>query len=416
MEGRKFDVIVIGAGAVGLACAYFLSRAGRNVCVIDANTPGSGASSGNAGLITPSHALPLCRPGAIQHVIKSMVNRDAPLLLRPKALPGMLGWLSQFARNATAKRSQQILSARLPMLRSSRQLTEMLIKQERLSVEWAPTGVMSVVRTAAGFERLSDFVAQANEVGLDAELLEGDALHRREPALRSDVLGGALFKGDAQLQPSQLVNELARLCRERDVVIETGRHVESLNVEQSKVHSAYTNPGLHFADQYVLAAGAWSRGLAKPLGLKLPIQPGKGYSITTKSPEPCPIRALILEERSIAVTPWSDTFRLAGTMEFAGFDDRLDKGRLAALIDGANEYLHEPLGRGEQTEWFGYRPMTPDDMPLIGPVKGVANLTLACGHNMLGMSMAMSSGRLAAELITGAKPHIDPVPFHPGRF
>ena len=409
-------MIVIGAGVVGLACAYFLARVGRSVCVIDSNAPGSGASNGNAGLITPSHALPVCRPGAVTEALKSLLNPSAPLVLKPKAIPGMLRWMLTFAKNTKPERTEEILAARLPLLQASRLLTEKLVKSEKLDVGWSPTGVMSVCKTQAGYERLGNFVERASALGLDVELLEGQALERREPALVSEVAGAALHRGDAQVQPAQFTTELARLCRERGVTFEIGRAVTTLNTEQGAVHSAYTSPGLHQADHYLLAAGVWSAQLLKPLGLRLPLQPGKGYSVTGKAPEPCPIRALILEERSIAVTPFSEKYRLAGTMEFSGLDDRMDPRRVGALVDGAAEYLREPIGKGQQQHWYGYRPMTPDDMPLIGSAPGISNLTLACGHNMLGMSMAMATGRLATELIAGAKPHIDPAPYAPDRY
>jgi D-amino-acid dehydrogenase len=165
-----------------------------------------------------------------------------------------------------------------------------------------------------------------------------------------------------------------------------------------------------------LACGAWSPQLVKSIGLNLPIQPGKGYSVTSQRPDPCPSYALILEERKLAVTPWESGYRIAGTMEFSGFDENKNKTRSDALIEGAELYLKDAIAPGEPTRWFGYRPMTPDDLPIIGPSPGHDNLTLATGHNMLGMSMSASTGRLVAEMICNKKPHLDPSPFSPERF
>lgn len=413
---KQYDVIVIGGGAVGLACAYFLNRAGRSVCILERGEPGSGASHGNAGLITPSHALPLCHRGALTVAAKSLFNKAAPLALRPSAIPGMAGWLLRFARNCNDGTTRRIMAARVPLLQSSRELTEKLVKLEDLHCEWAPTGVLGVCKTARGLEGLQRFAAAAAEHGIETELIEAAALLRREPALQDDLAGGVLFPGDGKLQPAEFVSELARVCRDKGVVIEPGRQVETLNIEHGKVHSAYTDPGVHRADQFVLASGVWSAPLAKQFGMSLPIQPGKGYSITARAPDLCPKRGLLLEERSIAVTPWANQYRLAGTMEFAGFDDRPNQARQGALIDGAAEYLREPIGRGEQEIWNGFRPMTPDDLPLIGAAPAIDGLTLACGHNMMGISMALGTGRLVAELITDSKTHIDQRPFDPARF
>ncbi len=416
MSKKVWDVVIIGGGAVGLSCAYFLARAGRDVCVLDGDKPGSGASAGNAGLITPSHALPLCRPGVLKDVAKSLFDKTAPLALRPGAALSMTGWFAQFARNCNDEASQRILRGRLPLLQSSRILTEKLIKAENIHCEWMPTGLLSVCQTDAGFERLTRTVEAAQAAGLSAELIAGDALKRREPALLDGLPGGALFEGDGKLMPEDFINGLIKACTDKGVTIVSDKKVVQLNVEKGKVHSAYTDPGVHEAKEFVLAAGAWSAPLAANFGLKLPIQPGKGYALTTQLPDPHPKRALLLEERSIAVTPYANSFRLAGTMEFAGFDPRRNRARRDALMVGATQYLTEPMGRGQPEEWAGFRPMTPDDTPLIGKTPGLDNLMMACGHNMLGMSMAVGTGRLVTELLAGSKTHVNPAPFNPARF
>ena len=170
------------------------------------------------------------------------------------------------------------------------------------------------------------------------------------------------------------------------------------------------------ADHFVIATGAWAPLLNRELGCRVPIQPGKGYSMTMPRPRLCPAHPLILEEHRVAVTPMRSGYRLGSTMEFAGYDTRLDRRRLELLRAGARHYLHEPYGEPVEEEWFGWRPMTYDSMPIIDRSPAMANVLIAAGHNMLGMSMAPATGKLVAELLSGTPPHVDPAPYSLTRF
>jgi D-amino-acid dehydrogenase len=170
------------------------------------------------------------------------------------------------------------------------------------------------------------------------------------------------------------------------------------------------------ADAFVLAAGAWTPLLNDHLGCRLPIQPGKGYSVTTARPAICPKLPLIFEEHRVAVTPMQSGYRLGSMMEFVGYDDSIPPKRIGYLKEAASLYLHEPAGEPVEETWFGWRPMTPDGLPVIGPSPAMNNVLIAAGHNMLGLSMAPGTGRLVAELLDGRPPHIDPAPYSPGRF
>jgi D-amino-acid dehydrogenase len=170
------------------------------------------------------------------------------------------------------------------------------------------------------------------------------------------------------------------------------------------------------ANDVVLAAGSWSPSLARDFGLRIPIQPGKGYSITYDRPASVPRRPLVLWERSVCVTAWDSGFRLGSTMEFSGYDASLNRRRLAALERGAAEYLREPVGPTRREQWFGWRPMTWDDLPLIGPVPDRRRAWVATGHGMLGVSMCMATAALLGDLMLGREPLVDPRPYRPGRF
>jgi D-amino-acid dehydrogenase len=177
-----------------------------------------------------------------------------------------------------------------------------------------------------------------------------------------------------------------------------------------------TQHGELHADDVILAAGSWSPLISKSLGFRIPIQPGKGYSLTMQRPEKCPIHPMVLKERSVAVTPWASGFRLGSTMEFVGYDTTLNPARLQALVDGASHFLHTPTAPGERQAWFGWRPMTTDTLPIIDRAPNYKRLWLATGHSMLGVSMSTGTGRLIAEMVLGKAPHIDAAPYRYGRF
>jgi D-amino-acid dehydrogenase len=182
------------------------------------------------------------------------------------------------------------------------------------------------------------------------------------------------------------------------------------------IQQVRTTQGPLAAETFVLAAGAWSLDWARRLDCRIPIQPGKGYSVTMPRPALCPQRPIIFEEHRVAVTPWTSGYRLGSTMEFAGFDSRINRRRLALLTDGAAQYLHEPVGQPVLEEWAGFRPMSCDELPLIGPTPRWPNVFLGTGHGMLGLSWSPATGRLIAELVTGETPHLDPAPYRVERF
>lgn len=230
------------------------------------------------------------------------------------------------------------------------------------------------------------------------------------------MAGGVFFPDDAHFRPDAYCSELARLVRQLGGIIEEGCEVLSLQAQGDSIEYVETSKGLRQAKQILVALASWSPALVKNVGIALPIQPGKGYSITYTLPAILPKTPLVLTERSVCVTTWNDGYRLGSTMEFSGFDDKLNAKRLAALERGAHEYLHEPFGEEVKERWYGWRPMTYDDLPIIGASPRHRNLFLATGHGMLGMSMSAITGQLIAELLTGRNPSIDITPFSPGRF
>jgi D-amino-acid dehydrogenase len=254
------------------------------------------------------------------------------------------------------------------------------------------------------------------EFGIRARRLSGQELTDFEPALVPGLPGAWLHETDAHLRPDRLMAEFKRVLLSRGVAIRQQSAAKSLVRENGRARAILTADGEIAADAFVLAAGALSPQWSRELGCRLPIQPGKGYSITMPRPARCPALPIIFEEHRVAVSPFRSGYRLGSTMEFAGYDSSLNPRRIELLKSAARMYLHEPLCEPVQETWFGWRPMTPDSLPIIGPSPALANVWIAAGHNMLGLSMAPATGRLVAQLVAGESPDIDPRPYSPARF
>jgi D-amino-acid dehydrogenase len=416
MSNHKHDVLILGGGVIGLSCALFLLKHGRSVCVLEKNTIGSATSHGNCGTITPSHALPLAAPGMIGKALKYMTQSDAPFYVKPSTDLALLEWLLRFSLRCNDKDLRQGALAKAALLNSSRALLQTTIEQHAMQCAFSASGVMYVFNSQQGLDEMLQELPLLRECSVSAEVLSTAALAQREPALKPQMVGGVFFPGDAHFRPDAYCAELARVVRALGGVIEEHCEVYALHCQAGKVLSVQTQQGDRPVSTVVMATAVWSAAMAKGIELNLPIQPGKGYSITYNKPEIMPKTPLVLSERSVCVTTWPDGYRLGSTMEFSGFDDSLNQKRLAALERGAQAYLHTPYGSEVREQWFGWRPMTYDDLPIIGPSPKHENLFLATGHGMLGMSMSAMTGQLIAELVTDQPPSIDLSVFSARRF
>jgi D-amino-acid dehydrogenase len=273
-----------------------------------------------------------------------------------------------------------------------------------------------VYRNPRVFDQDAVELAGLREFGIAAEPMAGAALESEEPAFLPGLAGAIHFPGDAHLRPDRYCAVLLRFSLAAGGVGEEGTEGIGLRNARGRVDGVDTAQGPRPARDVVAALGPWSAPWLEPLGLRLPIQPGKGYSITWTRPRRAPRVPVVLREHSVCVTAWDDGFRLGSTMEFSGYDASLNRLRLDALVRGASEYLHEPTGGELKQEWFGWRPMTYDDLPLIGAAPGAPGLWLATGHGMMGIGMSAATGRLLTELMTGAEPCLDPHPYRVGRF
>jgi D-amino-acid dehydrogenase len=417
MTSDSRRAVVIGGGVIGAACAYFLARSGWSVTVADRGGFGKGCSYGNCGLVSPSHVLPLAAPGAIRGALKAMLQPNSPFAIKPRFDPALWAWLLRFACNSTTRRMLEGGRAIQALLDSSRALYAELMANEPFECEWDTRGMLLVFLTKAALEHY-DHTAQLlrDRFHVNAVRYEGEALLALEPALKSGLAGAWHFPSDAQLRPDRLMASWRRILMAHGVEIRENCEVNGFAGEHGRARAAITSSGELPAGAFVVAAGALTPWLNRALGCRIPIQPGKGYSMTMPRPAKCPTIPLIFEQHRVGVTPMQSGYRLGSTMEFAGYDSTLNPRRLALLRDGARHYLQEPYTEPVEEEWCGWRPMTPDSVPIIDRSAAHANVLIAAGHNMLGVSMSPATGKLVAELVDRQKPHIDPAPYSCRRF
>jgi D-amino-acid dehydrogenase len=417
MSNSADRVVVVGGGVIGAACAYYLARSGRRVTLLDRAGFGSGCSHANCGYVCPSHVLPLAAPGALWSTLATLFRRNSPLKVRCGVLLRHWRWFLGFARRCNEEDMLTGGRAIHGLLASSRSLYDELIRDEGIACEWETKGLLFVFRSRAALDHYAETARlMRDQFGVSARPFDGDAVKELEPALKPGLAGGWLHEGDAHLRPDRLMSELRRVLTAKGV--EVREYCPMIGVVHSgtRVAGVRTAGGDILADHVVLAAGAWTPLLQREIGCRVPIQPGKGYSVTFAPSEGCPEHPVIFDEERVAVTPFQTGFRIGSTMEFAGYDATLNRDRLGLLTAAAERYLREPPSGPAVEEWWGWRPMTPDGVPLIGPSPVLPNLWVAAGHNMLGVSMAPATGKLVAELVTEVRPHLDPSPYALSRF
>lgn len=418
ISDKPSNIVVVGGGVVGAACAYYLREQGADVTVIDRGLFGAACSHANCGYISPSHILPLCKPGAISSSLKTLFQRNSPFSIKPRLNFALWSWLLRFASKCNHKDMLIAGHARQTLLDSSRSLYQGLFESNVLEdCEWQPLGLIFVHDSQHHFEAYSatDKLLR-EEFGLAAKPYAGSELTDLEPALKPGIAGGWLYECDAHVRPDKVMSAWKRRLEAEQVRIMENCEFRSLKTANGSVSAIETSQGTINVDQVIFATGSWSPLLADQLRATIPIQPGKGYSMTMPRPSICPKYPMIFEEHRVAITPMHSGYRIGSTMEFAGYDTSLNEARLSLLTNGAKHYLREPLCEPVQEKWYGWRPMSADGVPLIGQLPKFKNAWLAAGHSMLGLSMGAGTGKLIAELVTGTTPHIDPQPYRVDRF
>jgi D-amino-acid dehydrogenase len=413
-------VVIVGAGAVGLCCAFAVAGRGFHVTVLDASSGAAGSCShGNAGMIVPSHFTPLAAPGTLAPGLKWLCRRDAPLGVRWRWSADLFEWFFRFWRTATTGCPGQAAPLLRDLHMASRQLFSRWNAAWNRPMHWSPHGLLMLCRTPRAFEEEIQLARRCTALGLDAEVLDPAALARIEPRVHPEVKGAVLHRHDAHLDPGKFMAALEEECIARGVDILHQTRAAGFVIEQSRISRVKTSSGEMHADEVVLAAGSATPPLARALGLHLPMLPGRGYSLTAPQPGPPLRHCALLAEARVAVTPLDGALRIAGGLELGAREqDPVCKPRLDAIRCAPTRYYtgFEPAQFAAHRPWTGLRPCPPDGLPYIGRSRAGENLCVASGHAMMGLSLAPITGEIVARLLAAEVPGFDIRLLSPDRF
>lgn len=392
-------IVVVGAGVVGLACAYELLRDGHDVTVLDRGPVGAAASHGNAAKVAVAECGPVPAPGMVVQGLKWMLRSDSPFYVKPSLEPGFVRFMVRMARHCTEDAFRAGLELHLRLASTANDLLDEW-QAAGLEFEMHRRGVLLAYESAEHFQHRLRYQEAFSAHGSDAEVLDADGVHRVEPALSDRIRHGLYFTADRQIEPDSLTSALAEHVHKLGGQVVEHTEVRSFDRGASGVAAVVTARERWPCDGVVLAAGVWSGPLSERLGAPLPIRPGKGYSVDY-TPAPITLRtSLTLEDAHVAVTPLDGMLRLAGTMEFSGLDERVNTTRVDAIKRAASQGFRDwNPAAPYRPAWAGMRPMTPDGRPIVGALH--EDVWVASGHGMLGLTLAPSTARTIRQLVRG---------------
>lgn len=412
-------VHIVGGGIIGLASALYLRREGLEVTVIERGQLDDNCSFGNAGLVAPSHFVPLASPGVISKGLRWMLSSKSPFYIHPRLDFELIRWLWLFFRSSRSPRVEEAM----PLLRDfnmmSKELYAELAALPGMDFGFEAHGLLMLYNTPKGEAGELALAETARRLGLEVEVWDRDRTAAAAGPLGEAVRGAVYYADDAHLYPSRLMPQLRRHLEQQGVHFLLGREVRGFERSGDRVRRLTTAAGETIeVEEVVVAAGAWTGRLLRPLGVRLPMQGAKGYSVTLTRPPQRPSLPLILTEAKVAITPMGDDLRIGGTLELAGFDDRINGPRVEGVMESIRPYLPElPLPElGKDEVWRGFRPCTPDGLPYLGRLEAASNVTVAAGHAMVGLSLGAATGKLVSEIVTGQRPSLPLDMFRPERF
>ncbi|MFD2936251.1 NAD(P)/FAD-dependent oxidoreductase [Spirosoma flavum] len=409
---------IVGGGIIGLCSAYYLHKAGHRVTLFDQNSIADGCSFGNAGMIVPSHIIPLAQPGMMAKGMRWMLKSTSPFYVKPRLNAELARWGWLFYRHSTPEHVERSIPVLRDISLLSKILYQDLAANGDLEFEWQERGLLMLYKTASAEHEMADEAAVANRAGVEARVLNSQQVQDMEPNTRVDVRGAVYYPGDAHLNPGELIRSFVAYLRREGVTILENHAVTGFEKTGSRVNSVQTAQGIYPVDELVVAGGAWSPSLARLLDLSLSMQGGKGYSFMLRNvANNVRIPAIMLEARATA-TPMDNGLRFAGTLEVAGTDMTVNMNRVRGIVQSINQYYPDvPVEMPEiDTVWRGLRPCSPDGLPYIGRTERYENVVLATGHGMMGLSLGPATGKLVSEVINGGADSMDILAFNPDRF
>lgn len=409
-------VIVVGGGVSGLCAAYCLHEAGATVTVLETRRVGSGASSGNAGWVTPAQAGPLPEPGLLSYGVRSLVDPASALYFEPRHLIQMLPWLFRFAR-----RCNEIdhLAGRVALAALGRRSFEALERMaaDGVAVQLHRAPLLVAAESAEDAQTFLSRLAPLSRFGfqIPTRLLDGEELRALEPVLTGAVRAGFVFEQHGIVEPMVMLTALRDRLLELGVVISEGTEVRDIDVDGSRLVALRTSTGMYRCESAVLAPGAWLASLARLFGTRLPVEAGKGYSFEV-TPRRMPQHALLLLDPHVGCSPLGDRLRIAGTMEFSGLSVRIDRRRIRSIIDGAGRLIEGWTSLDEASLWCGLRPLAPDGLPIIDRHPRLENVFFAGAYSMLGMTLAAPAAESLASFVLSGRRPAELEPFRATRF
>ncbi len=409
--------MIIGGGIVGLSSAYFLSKEGHQVTVIDKGDITSGASFVNAGYITPSHIIPLASPGMIAKGIRMMFNSASPFYMKPRLDADFLKWSWYFHKSSTPEKVEKAIPVIKEINLISRELFADIKNSGDLGdFQLERKGLLMLYKTEASYLHEKQVAERVHFEGLEVSELNKSELQKLEPNVNIDAEGAIHYECDGHTTPTEIMPKLLNYLKTQGVVIKTNEEVLDIKTASGEIKKIITDKNIYQPDEVVLAAGSWSGELSKKLNLKLSLQGGKGYRINVERNTGISIPAILMEAK-MAVTPMKGFTRFAGTMEFSGNNNLVRKERVLAIAKGAHSFYPELEINSIEMESAktGLRPVSPDGLPYIGKSASINNLTIATGHAMMGWSLGPATGKLVSELIDDKKTSMNIAAFSPER-
>ena len=414
MTGTR-HATVIGAGIIGISCALFLQRAGLAVTVIDRQAPGEGCSKGNCGGIATTEFMPLNKPGNLARIPGWLFDPKGPLALRWMSLPTLVPYLYQFLKAGRPSRVAEVIEACAPLSHATWADFDLLIQAAGLQNEIINDFCITLYDSDRDLAADQGKWEACDRLGFGYEKIPGAAVHELEPDIAADFAWGFINQDWRNTRdPQRFVTRLAEHLQRGGGTLQRAE-VKTIDRQGSRATALRLAGGETLAlDQLVLAAGAWSARLTRPIGLALPLASDRGYNSTIAEPGVAPRRQIVYPAQGLAITPMAHGLRVGGSVELAGLDTPPNYARCSAQLARAKR-VYPKLRTDKVERWMGHRPSMPDSLPVIGTAPGLSNLHLAFGHGHLGLTWGPTTGRLIAELIT-ATPSIDLTPYRPDRF
>lgn len=409
-------VVILGAGVIGLCSAYYAQKRGLKVTIVERQPRDrDGCSFGNAGMVVPSHFIPLAAPGMVALGLRWMLNPESPFYIQPRLSWDLAAWGWHFWRASNRRQ----VSRAAPLLRdlslASRQCFEELAT---LDFGLERRGLLMLCHTDHGLDDEAAAAAMARQLDIPAEVLDARQTAALEPGVTMNVKGSVYYPMDCHLNPRAFLTALQRELERKGADFHWETEITGWEADAWNLRAVRTRHGEIAGDEFVLCGGSWSEDLVRELRIRLPIQAGKGYSLTMQNPRVLPRTCAILTEARVAVTPMNGALRFGGTMELAGMNESINHRRVAGIVRAASQYYPQ-FSAEDFTQippWHGLRPCSPDGLPYLGRTAFYDNLIIATGHAMMGLSLGPISGRIVANILTRESPGFDLQMLSPDRY